>query len=173
MAAITLRSTKGSPLSYTEMDDNFNNLNSQFAETIPANTQMLFYQASAPTGWSQVAVTADSMLRVVNVSTGTSGTQGGSVNLSSYFSGWSTELTTLTAAQSGLPSHTHDYTQSIAGTSNQVNDTGGSGIRTLSTTTSTTQSTGGTAALSGHDHSITFTPRYTDVIICKKDSLPS
>lgn len=62
---------------------------------IPAGTQMIFYQASAPTGWTAVAVN-DKFLRVVS-SGGTGGTTGGTVAASSSL-----------AHSHTVNSHTHD-----------------------------------------------------------------
>ena len=67
--------------------------------------------------------------------------------------GAATGSTTLTAAQSGLPAHTHTFTLdsvSSGGSSNQgVNSQGGG-----TDTAVASSSTGGDAAASGHTHTI-------------------
>ena len=83
---------------------------SQFA----AGTTLLFYQAAAPTGWTQVTTINDTALRVVSGATG--GTTGGTTAFSTVFanqtptitvsiSGVSVSATTLSTAQ--MPSHNH------------------------------------------------------------------
>lgn len=68
------------------------------ATDIPAGTKMVFYQASAPTGWTAVALN-DKFLRVVTAG-GTGGTSGGSGLVPSG-------TITLAHTHGGL-SHTHD-----------------------------------------------------------------
>jgi len=76
---------------------------------VPAGTVMLFYQAAAPTGWTQVTTQNDKALRVVS---GTGGGTGGSVAFTTAFASkavtgtvGTTGDTTLDATQ--IPSHTH------------------------------------------------------------------
>jgi hypothetical protein len=78
---------------------------------IPSGTVMLFYQASAPTGWTQVTTLNDYALRIVS---GTGGTTGGTTAFSTVFanqtptittSGLSVGATTLSSTQ--IPAHTH------------------------------------------------------------------
>jgi hypothetical protein len=79
---------------------------------IPAGTVMLFYQAAAPTGWTQVTTQNNKALRVVSgVGAGT----GGSVAFTTAFASQSVTgtvgtsgATTLTTAQ--IPSHSHSFT---------------------------------------------------------------
>ena len=91
-----------------------------FYGIIPQSTTMVFYQASAPTGWTQDATENNKGLRVVD---GSSGFQGGSsggliaftdlfndstgaeANCTSTITG-SVDDTTLTEAQ--IPGHTHN-----------------------------------------------------------------
>jgi len=70
---------------------------------IPSGTRMLFYQASAPTGWSQVTSVNDKVLRVVDSG---GGTTGGSWTIS----GLSVDGHSL--SESELPSHSHDFSGS-------------------------------------------------------------
>ena len=82
---------------------------------IPQNTTMVFYQASAPTGWVQDTAQNDKALRVVS---GNGGSFYGIYSVSTLFTdagangpvsadmGGSVEETTLTQAQ--LPAHTHN-----------------------------------------------------------------
>jgi hypothetical protein len=72
---------------------------------IPAGTKMLFFQAAAPTGWTQYTTNIDNRaLRVVDGAAG--GGVGGAVGFSDVFSGSnSVGSTAITEAQ--MPSHTH------------------------------------------------------------------
>ena len=73
------------------------------ASVIPSGTSMLFYQAAAPTGWTQITSLNDYSLRVVS---GSGGGYTGGNGVSSFFSGYNTVgSTTLTTSQ--IPSHSH------------------------------------------------------------------
>jgi hypothetical protein len=83
---------------------------------IPSGTTMLFLEASAPTGWTQVTSLNNYALRLVS---GTGAGTGGTVNFSTAFSNQSVSGTiggtSLTVDQ--LPSHTHTGS---TGTENQT-----------------------------------------------------
>lgn len=67
---------KGTTYWYQDPDDTINNLNTRVdaLETlIPTGTVMVFYQAAAPTGWTQVTTQNDKALRVVSSAGGGSG----------------------------------------------------------------------------------------------------
>ena len=87
---------------------------------IPAGTKMVFHQASAPTGWTQITTQNDKALRVVSgVGGGTGGTHSLSTppNISHTHAGPS-------HAHAGA-SHTHGYTQVVNHTHNvTINDPG-------------------------------------------------
>jgi hypothetical protein len=133
----------------------------------PSGTVMLFFQASAPTGFTQVTTQNNKALRIVS---GTGGGTGGSVNFTTAFSDKSGSLsgatvggTTLTTSQ--MPSHNHSLSGSGASGGN-VTKSGGTG-------TFNTGSTGGNAS---HTHSITggsvdfdLEVEYIDVIIASRD----
>ena len=144
------------------------------ATAFPADTQMLFVQDAAPTGWTKQTTVSDATIRIVSGTTG--GKTGGSVAFSTAFvSGKAITLsgnvgaTTLSTAQ--IPSHTHpanylttgnDYDRDQAGYSN--NDTGKK-WKTVS---------GATGSSGSHTHSLSGTAtvnlavKYVDVILCKK-----
>lgn len=119
------------------------------ATLIPAGTVMLFFQASAPTGWTQVTTQNNKALRVVS---GTGAGTGGSIAFTTAFSG-------NTGDES---SHTHTGTTSTptavapmtAGTNNVAND-----VHAHTFTTS-----GGSA----HSHAMPDL-QYIDVILASKD----
>jgi len=129
-----------------------------FMHAFPTNTQMIFYQATAPTGWTQLtaATLNDSLLRLV---TGAGGGTGGTT-------GYLTTPLSATDAHSlvisEMPSHTHSYTH-FGGVGSQqfLSGTGG--------TAGAAATTGATGSGSGHTHNITWDPKYADFITCKKD----
>ena len=130
---------------------------------VEAGTAMLFYQSAAPTGWTKntTASLNDHALKIVTSEAWVSGTQG-TTAFSSVF-GAAGGSTTLTAAQSGLPAHTH----TAAARSNQIETTGGAVAQGYAVD-SNTGSTGGTSASSGHTHT-TPSIKYLDIIIATKD----
>jgi hypothetical protein len=163
-----------------------------------AGTVILFYQAAAPTGWTQVTSLNDYDLRLVS---GTGGTTGGTTAYSTVFSNQTPTITvgsyTLTTAD--IPSHSHSATvtdpghKHIQGASVQYG-VGPYGVTSTGTNSSTcTQSgtndihdytntigtgisvsVGNTGSGGGHSHSgsssaITLNVRYANVIICSKN----
>lgn len=145
---------------------------------IPAGTNMLFYQAAAPTGWVGLTSVNNRALRVVSP-VNWAGT-GGSVDFSTYFSGsYGVGSTAITEAQ--MPSHYHTYQDpghthgyvpyTYAGFSDTDRGNGSSlfsiddyGQTGSSTTNITINYTGGG---NGHTHTIPSL-QYADVIICTK-----
>jgi hypothetical protein len=134
---------------------------------------MLFYQASAPTGWTQVTTVDDRALRVVG---GAGAGTGGTYSFSGYFSGsFSVGSTAITEAQMpshthGVndPSHRHEYASGgVAGGGYNVlsNGNGSNAVTEYAYTGISIQYTG---ANNGHSHSIPSL-QYADVIICTKN----
>jgi len=149
------------------------------AAVIPAGSVMLFFQAAAPTGWTQVTTQNNKALRIVS---GTGGGTGGSVAFTTAFASkavngsvsitsiaGSAGATTLTTPQ--IPSHQHG-----GGTQGGSATTGAS----ISPTTGQTASTGGDGS---HNHPFSFSSgsasftgtaidlavQYIDIIMCSKD----
>lgn len=143
-------------------------------EAIPSGTSMLFYQASAPTGWTKQTTHNDKSLRVVS---GAGGTDGGSSSFSSVFasrtpagsvsssfsgstSGASANISvsssTISISVGGhsmsaneMPLHAHTYLTNQGTGGGQ----GGGGADTGSTNAIT----GGTGGSAAHTHGITQT----------------
>lgn len=152
-----------------------------------STTAMLFMQASAPTGWTKSVTHNNKALRIVS---GAGGGSGGSVAFTTVFGsarattsagshshGGNTGAVTLTAAQSGLPSHSHtfvvDINYNVAGSrAASANDVG-------ATQTATTNSVSAQNASSSHAHTISsdgshshttdLAVQYVDAIVCTKD----
>ena len=145
------------------------------ATLIPSGTKMVFYQASAPTGWTAVSAN-DKFLRVVTDGT-TGGTTGGSVAASSTLAHTHT-TGDFTLTSNEMPAHTHTQIGSSgdgvgANTylDTVVEDTGDGTHGIVSA--EVTGSTGGGAA---HNHGNTGSTAaasggfaYADIIICTKD----
>ena len=83
--------------------------------SMPAGTVVVFYQAAAPTGWTQVTTSNDAALRVVS---GVGGTTGGTVGFTTAFASQavsgSVSIATATGTVGGtalstaqLPAHSH------------------------------------------------------------------
>lgn len=130
----------------------------------PSGTVMVFYQPGAPLGWTQLVVLNDYMLRVVNTAGGTSG--GSQSPISANFTHTHTTADhALTIDE--MPAHTHQYSSPTGG--GNSNDLGGNNRND----NAQTGSTGGGLP---HNHgptgstSLTFTPRYLDMIMCSKDA---
>lgn len=112
--------------------------------------KLLSSNTNTPTGWTdQSATYTDNFIRI---SSGTPLTTGGT---DTHDHGAATGSTTLTAAQSGLPAHTHTVPargNSSVGTvarAMEPDTDNANGANTL-----TTDSTGGSAASSGHTHTV-------------------
>lgn len=155
-------------------------------DAFAAGTSMLFYQATAPTGWTAESIN-DKALRVVS-SGGTGGTDGGTTAFSSV-------LTSRTIAQANLPNvnltaasdgaHQHYVMNGTSGTgtpsnSNYLNVTGDYGnnsnyllgasanVATIGLTSSNGAHTH-TVPLGGSGTALDFDVQYSDVIIATKD----
>lgn len=130
-----------------------------YYKDIPAGTKMLFYQSSAPTGWTQDVSQNDKVIRVVS---GTGGGTGGTWTIS----GLSTDF-----QASNLPAHTHTF-----GTDTVTVQSGtGASFSLINNTGSGTQFTSSSSGAGGtHSHTISSTgawrPSYIDVIIATRNA---
>lgn len=133
------------------------------ATLIPSGTIMVFYQSSAPTGWTQNTSHNDKALRVVS---GTGGGNGGAVGFTSAFAQAAHSHVLLDAGESTFaetPTSSVYYqtsggtTYGVAGRLMSGDSTGGD--ITVQTVTRVTSDSG----------SISFVPLYIDVIIAAKD----
>lgn len=138
-------------------ESNIATLQSQITQKprMDAGTRTVFYQAAAPTGWTQVTTVNDKVLRLVS---GPGGGTGGSWTIS----GVTVDGHVLTIGE--LPAHTHDaLVESGAGFNRANSGTGNFG-------TGASVSTGSGSA---HTHGVTadgiWRPAYADVIVCSRD----
>lgn len=145
-----------------------------------AGTTIVFGQASAPTGWTQVTTSAfnDVALRLV---TSTGGGTGGSIAFSSLFSASSTYSgsinitsgnvgdTTISVAQ--LASHVHSYVTNQntgGGQGGGGADTGGRGTETGAAGGSQSHTHSLVGAQASGNFTSNFAVKYVNVIICTK-----
>jgi len=149
---------------------------------VPAGSVTNFFQATAPTGWTQVTTHNDYAMRIVS---GSGGTTGGTTAFSTVFSNQTPTFTgaigsltsgatTLSAAQ--IPSHFHSAQW-------YVGQSTGSGSTITAWATNETLYSADTSAIGGggsHSHSITGVPggsvgpvtlnvKYLNNILCTKN----
>lgn len=139
------------------------------APSVPSGAVMLFYQAAAPTGWTQVTTLNDYDLRLVS---GAGGTTGGTTAYSTVFANQSPAITigatTLSTAQ--IPSHTHPLAV-YNSFSCSLSDVASNGNPLYQNGTAATSAAGGGGS---HTHTssggtITLDVRYANIIICSKN----
>jgi len=135
--------------------------------SIPAGSKTNFFQAAAPTGWTQCTSYNDYAIRIVN---GTGGGTGGTVAFSTAFASQSVSgtvgATTLSTTQ--IPSHTH-CVNSGGGTCLTVPACGPYSVARKTGTT-----TGSTGGGGSHTHSFAGTAinlgvQYVNNIIATKN----
>ena len=121
----------------------------------PSGTFMLFQQSSAPLGWTKQTTHNDKALRVVSGVASFGGTNAFSTVMAQTVVG----SASLSIAQ--LPSHSHTYVPPAAGgTGFCVN-----GPAVVGTATNT----GSTGSGSTHNHTISLSIQYVDLIIARKN----
>jgi hypothetical protein len=154
------------------------------APPFESGTKMIFWQSSAPTGWTKDVANNDKALRI----TSGAASSGGSVDFSTLFARTATDAVTLVQANlpnvnfvvtipAGEGSHTHTGTcpfdagnQTAAGADSVKADAGSSAI---TINAATLPQMAGTAASGGSGTS--FSPaidmrvKYVDVILATKD----
>lgn len=136
----------------------------------PAGTVAIFFQASAPTGWTKTTDHNDKALRIVS---GTGGGSGGTDDLSTPPSTAHVHTTpghALTTDE--IPSHHH----TISNGSGSATGNTGPGTYTGYVSGTDSFSTSDTGSGSSHAHGDTgstsptaFAPKYIDVIACSKN----
>lgn len=126
-------------------------------------TTMLFYNATAPLGWTKLTTQNDKALRVVS---GSGGVSGGTNSFSTVMAQTVVGNTSLSLAQVAL--HTHGF---LGGHALGVLDTSVAGANTVTagaytfTILSNSDSAGSGA---NHNHPITMGIQYIDLILASK-----
>lgn len=134
---------------------------SSTADPIPVGTAVLFPQASAPAGWTQVVTLNDYALRLVS---GTGAGTGGATGFNTVF-GASVNTGSYTLQVADIPSHTHDVKYTLD--SNRFQ--GGGAGPPVDTLSSSGTSTGTAAAVAtggggGHTHTLSMNVNYVNII---------
>jgi hypothetical protein len=165
--------------------------------SVPSGSVMLFYQAAAPTGWTQVTTLNDYDLRLVS---GAGGSTGGTTAYSTVFTNQTPTIsvsvsgsvgsTTLSTSQ--MPSHSHQEYSILFFYTNDPSNSPTDGVSRSSIynscgtnyypygSTPTFNYTGGAGSDGSHNHSfsgsgsgtssaVTLNVRYANIIICSKN----
>jgi hypothetical protein len=138
----------------------------------PSGTTLLFYQASAPTGWTKLTTQNDKALRVVS---GSGGVAGGTNPFSTVMAQSATANYTLLSAD--IPSHFHpspsgyQFLLNFAdghsnGSTSPASAFYNVGVSAGANGATNTSSTGGGGA---HSHGITMAVQYCDIILASKN----
>ena len=138
---------------------------------IAAGSLVTFQQTSAPTSWTKQTTHNDKALRVVTGSASSGGTTAFSSVMASRTPAGTVGNTTLTEAQ--IPSHSHNVTNYLAGSSLDGANSGGA-VNVYNHTSSGNKSTDNTGGSTSHNHGFTgtaldFAVQYVDIIICSKN----
>lgn len=142
---------------------------------LEAGTKAIFYQGTAPTGWTRdVSTTAlnDAAIRILTTGSG-AGTTGGT-------SGFTTVFASRTLTQGNLPSYTLPNTLSLSGSQSggltrnfafgdSGRATGGPDTVDSITFDTTTLSISGSVTSGGSGTALDFAVKYANFIICTKD----
>lgn len=121
-------------------------------DIIPAGSVQPFYNTSAPTGWTIVALN-DYALKIVSA---TGGVTSGTVDYSALFGRTATDSYTLQIAD--MPAHTHTFSGNNAPTGGAGSGGGGG--------STTTSSTGGGG---GHTHAIDMRVKTASIILATRN----
>jgi hypothetical protein len=162
------------------------NVQAYDAQTIvfATGTAMLFYQNTAPTGWTKVTTSAldNCALRIVSdgsATGGNGGVTGGTATFNAVFgNSKSTGSYTLQAAD--VPAHSHSVTDTghahslgtnaATGVRNDLNQVNVASYNTGTTASTTTGITlGSHGGGGGHAHTINFDVRYASFIVATKN----
>jgi hypothetical protein len=132
---------------------------------VPSGTVMLFWQAAAPTGWTQVTTHNDKALRVVS---GSGGVAGGTNSFSSVMAQTVVGNHTLTNAE--IASHAHVMGLSDSGYASPTTTASSPSTRMeVASNAGSGYVTNGQGGGGAHNHPITMSIQYIDVILASKN----
>lgn len=138
-----------------------------------SGTAMVFYQSSAPAGWTAASIN-NKALRVVSAG-GTGGSDGGTTAFTSVFAARTITASNLPDHSITItdPGHTHSYTKPDADSAHPTGtgraDPPSSSAATTGSSTTGITATFGTTARGGAQTTMDFAVQYSDVIIATKD----
>lgn len=130
---------------------------------IPSGSVLPFYQAAAPTGWTQVTSINDHALRLVSSS---GGTTGGTTAFSTVFTNQTPTIGATTLSTTQMPSHAH----SIGGGGGYGLVNGGGDVLAGGDKGAAGIDANGSSG--SHTHSstaITLNVQYANMILCSKN----
>ena len=131
------------------------------APSFPKGTAMLFWQPTAPLGWTKITSHNDKLLRIVNGIGGPSG-GGGTNPFSTVNAQTAVGNTTLSTTQ--MPSHVHSggvtTDNATSGFSHESCAPPGLGV---------IQNTGAAGGGGAHNHTITMSIQFIDLILASKN----
>ena len=148
----------------------------------PSGTQLLFYQANAPTGWTKVTGIGDRTVKIVEDTTG--GTLAGSLKFTDVFKSLNTNSVSTSGtigntvlSENNLASHSHtvkglrESTDSSSGYVAMATYDGYTSTSTNAIVNSGGKNWGHSHSFSGssHSHSVNLSVKYINVIVCRKD----
>lgn len=139
-------------------------LNTILPAPFPAGTTLIFFNAAAPAGWTQVTTHSDKMLRIV------SGTGGGSGGSDSPILNDKVPVHTHPASSSIVdPGHSHTYLQATSSGNQKPLSSGTAPFDSYSSVSTGTALTNISVSttVSGNTGS-NWTPKYIDVIMATK-----
>lgn len=140
--------SKGDNKTYTSTDNKVDNF--------PSGTAMVFYQASAPSGWTGSDALSSHAIEIVTATSANGGSSGGTSDFTTVFALTATDGHQLIIAE--IPAHTHGGVKVIGGS--------GGSIDVGHYTDGSTASTGGNGT---HAHNIDLQVKYAQMIIAVKD----
>jgi hypothetical protein len=165
-ASSTTTTAPGIPSPYGNTGANIVSNGTQWVAGGPfaAGTTLLFYQAAAPTGWTQVTSINDVGLRIVSSA---GGTTAGTTAFSTVFTNQTPTIGATTLSTSQIPSHQHAVSiysccgpGGFAAVGQNVVSTNSGG---------NTQTTGGGGSHTHSSTAITLDVRYANIILCSKN----
>ena len=141
---------------------------------IPAGTVILFYQAAAPTGFTQVTTQNNKALRVVS---GTGGVAGGTTAFSTVFANQTVTTSVSISGTSGattlstsqIPSHTHPLNSGCDGSGGNTGGGNNQGTATGSAGGGGSHTHSFSGSGSGTSSAVTLNVQYIDIILCSKN----
>lgn len=174
-------------VAYEAGNDVFHLISPSGGDSFASGTKMVFYQDSAPTGWT-IDTSVDEHAVALTKGTGASGSEGGtlggSVDFSTVFGLTSTDSYALLEADVPAhthtgPSHTHGAGSFVVGTKNATGAGGvpasSAGVQSGTSAVTGTSAAGGTGATGsyggggGHAHDIDLQVNHAFCIVATKD----
>lgn len=140
------------------------------ADAFPSGTKLLFYQNTAPTGWT-IDTTLNDKLVYITRGSGAGGQTGGQIHTTGSWtiSGFSGNSDYYTLTTNDIPSHAHTYDLAAGGGGTVAIPTSGTGHTESYITSYAGGGAGHRHAISSLTHDGAWRPAAYNCIICSKD----